>query len=187
MRPCVIPKELWPEVQRLDRGGLGAKKIRVWLKENHGVDCSHMAVHRLLERLQDPARIDPQTGEAPIPPVLAEPPATRLEPPTDEEGLEHIRRLAYKEIRASDDWKQKHSAMRIAISADQALDKKRLLDLELGGLGGRDPLTSDEEQAALEAARRGVVAVYELLDPSTLPAPGPGAKLDDGGGRGLVD
>jgi len=151
------------------------------------VVCSHMAVRRLLEKLQDPARVDPETLAPPVPKVLSEPPATKLQPPTDEESLEHIRRLAYREIRDADGWKQKHSAMRLAISADQALDKKRLLEMELGGMGGREPLTSDEEAAALEAARRGAVAIYDLVDPLTLPAPGPGAVLDDGGGRGLVN
>ncbi len=186
MRPCAIPPELWPEVQRLARGGsakepLTPQQIVEWLAKEHKVTCSHMAVRRLLERLQDPARFDPETLTPPKPKVLAEPPATKLEPPTDEESLEHIRRLAYREIKQADDWKQKHSAMRIAIAADQALDKKRLFEAEFGDGAGSRALTSDEEAAALEAARQTFVSIYELQDPSTLPAPGPGAPLDDGG------
>ena len=95
-----------------------------------------------------------------------------------------IRLGTYREIRAGeseDDWKRKHSAMRLDIQADRAIDEKRRMDLELGdGAGGR-ALTSDEEAAAIEAARQALVMTYELQDPSTLPAPGPGAPLTDDG------
>lgn len=177
-----IPERLHGEVQRLHRGGLGYKAIAEHLRVHHGVECSHMAVSRLLERLQ---------GAPPAPPPEPEPdgpPLPRATPPTDEENLLHWKRKAHKEAVAAerfveDDpkaWQRYHSAMRLIATFDAAIDKKKLLELELGDGSGRVPLSADEEAAALEAARQAALSTYELQDPSTLDIPQPGAPLPEG-------
>lgn len=177
-----IPEHLHGEVQHLHRGGLGYKAIAEHLRVHHQVECSHMAVSRLLERLggtPPPARPVVEPEALGLPPTAA---------PTDEESLRHWKRKAHKEATAAEKlveedpkgWQRYHSAMRLIATFDAALDKKKLLELELGDGTGRVPLSAEEEAAALEAARQAAVATYELQDPAGLDIPQPGAPLPEG-------
>lgn len=173
---AAIPEALWSEVLRRHRAGLNPQQIADWLRTQEVV-CSHMAVRRLLEKLAShppPAR----PIEVPEDSTPSEVPTGN---PTSEETLRHWMRKAHVEATAAeeDDWKRYHSAIRLVVTLDQAIDKKRLYELEMGN-GSRQPLTTDEETAALEAARLGAIDLYGLVDPATLPAPGPGNSLETG-------
>jgi hypothetical protein len=178
----VIPEDLHGEVQRLHREGQGYKAIAEWLGRVHRVECSHMSVSRLLDRLESA----PPPARPVIVPSAALPPTAS---PSDEESLRHWKRRAHLEAVAAERlieedpkvWQRYHSAMRLIATFDSALDKKRQFEAEFGDGSGRVPLTADEEFAAVEAARQSAVSVYDLQDPSTLPVPGPGVPLDEGG------
>lgn len=180
-KPSAIPESLWPEVLRLHKAGQSPYRIAEWLSSTQGITCSHMAVRRTLDKIQ---------GQPPAPRGDLPPQAAPAAPGDDGEAhLRHWKRKAHLEAVAAERlieedpkvWQRYHSAMRLIATFDAAIDKKRLFEAEFGDGAGSRALTSDEEAAAVEAARQTFVSIYELQDPSTLPAPGPGAPLDDGG------
>lgn len=202
MKAASIPPELEEEIQRLHLSGMTQQQIVDWLWVTHQIKTTRQSLMRCLDRIaargpaargvlpQDPGP-DPtqRQGSAPgepAPPRAGAPTAT----PSDKELLAFWQKKVHNEAIAAEkamdgddaDWKRYHSALRLIPAYDQALDRKRIVDLEAQGQSQGDTLTPEQEAAATEAARQRMVGVYELLPPESLPPPVAGVGLNEGGG-----
>jgi hypothetical protein len=111
-RKSRIGRDLWPELQRLDREGLELKQLAAWLLAQRGIEVSESTMSRVMAKIRECAPCQPT-------------PPPELEPATDDEELRTLRRYARREMLYGDEWRQRQSGANLLLKVIEIQRQRR--------------------------------------------------------------